>query len=106
MDFGLSQPQTLLRGSIHDFIAQHLPIDRVRTIMSSDTGTDRDLHRQLGDQGIAGLLVPEEHGGVGLGLLDATIAAQELGRGAAPVSFHSAYVMAPLLLGSNGTDEQ
>ena len=71
MDFGLSQPQTLLKSSIREFVAQHLPIERVRTIMSSDSGTDRDLHRQLGDQGIAGLLVPEEHGGVDLGLLDA-----------------------------------
>jgi alkylation response protein AidB-like acyl-CoA dehydrogenase len=106
MDFGLSQPQTLLKSSIRDFVAQHLPIDRVRSIMSTDSGSDRDLHRQLGDQGIAGLLIPLEHGGVDLDLLDATIAAQELGRAAAPVSFHSAYVMAPLLLNSNGTDEQ
>ena len=106
MDFGLSEPQALLKSSIRDFVAQHLPIDRVRTIMDSDTGTDRDLHRQLGEQGIAGLLVPEEHGGVDLDLLEATIAAQELGRAAAPISFHSAYVMAPLLLRSAGTDEQ
>ena len=106
MDFGLSPPQTLLKSSIREFVAQHLSIDRVRTIMSSDTGTDRALHQQLGDQGIAGLLVPEQHGGVDLALLDATIVAQELGRAAAPISFQSAYVMAPLLLRSNGTDEQ
>ena len=106
MDFGLSEPQNLLGDSIRDFLAQNVPISRVREIMESDTGTDRDLHHQLGEQGIAGLLVAEEYGGVGLDLLDATVVAQQLGRGAAPVSYQSAYVMAPLLLQEAGTEAQ
>ena len=106
MDFGLSDAQVMLRSSVRDLLAREAPLERVRKVMESDQGVDRAIHRALGDQGIAGLLVPEEHGGIGLGLLDAAVAAQELGRGAAPVAFHSSYVMAPLLLAAAGSDQQ
>ena len=106
MDFGLSDAQLLLRSSLRDLLARAAPIERVRRIMESETGVDRELHRALGEQGIAGLVVDEEHGGLGLGLLDAVVAAQELGRGAVPVSFHSIYVMAPLLLQAAGSEAQ
>jgi alkylation response protein AidB-like acyl-CoA dehydrogenase len=106
MDFGLSDAQILLRSSLREMLGREAPIERVRKVMETDDGVDRAIHRALGDQGIAGLLVPEEHGGIGLGLLDAAVAAQELGRGAVPVSFHSAYVMAPLLVAAAGTEAQ
>ncbi len=106
MDFGLSDAQVMLRTSVRDLLARESPIARVRQVMESEEGCDRAIHRALGDQGVAGLLVPEQHGGVGLGLLDAAVAAQELARGAAPVSFHSSYVMAPLLIAAAGSEQQ
>src|SRR6187431_2739597 len=106
MDFGLSDAQVMLRSSVRDLLAREAPIERVRRVMESEEGVDRAVHRALGEQGIAGLLVPEEHGGVGLGLLDAAVAAQELGRGAAPVSFHASHVMAPLLIVAAGNEQQ
>ena len=106
MDFGLSEPQNLLRDSIRSFAERSLTIERTRAVMATGTGTDRAIHRELGEQGIAGLFVDEEYGGAGLDALDATIAAQELARCAAPVSYHSAYVMAPLLLQQAGSTAQ
>ncbi|HVR28214.1 MAG TPA: acyl-CoA dehydrogenase family protein [Thermoanaerobaculia bacterium] len=106
MDFGLSDAQLLLRSSLRELLARQAPIERVRKVMESGDGIDRALHRALGEQGITGLLVPEEHGGSGLGLLDAVVVAQELGRAAAPISFHTAYVMAPLLLQAAASDAQ
>lgn len=106
MDFGLSDPQNLLSRSIADFAQRAITIDRVRAVNDSDNSEDRLLHRELAEQGVAGLLVPEQYGGSDLNLLDAAVAAQELGRVAAPLSFHSAYGMAPWLLAHSGTDEQ
>ena len=83
MDFGLSDAQTLLQGSVKSFLAQHVALERVREVMESESGTDRQIHRLLGEQGLAGILVPEGHGGTGLELLDASVVAQELGRAAA-----------------------
>ncbi len=102
MDFGLSEPQQLLGQTVAQFVKENVPLERVRTVMESDDGFDKGLYRELGDQGILGLLVPEEHGGSQLGLLDAVVAAQALARGNVPVHFHDQAVFAPLLLAAAG----
>ena len=51
---------------------------RARIAEGEDEGVG-GLHRSLGAAGVTGLLVPEEQGGAGLGLLEAAVAAQELG---------------------------
>ena len=55
---------------------------------------------------MAGILVPEDQGGSGLGLLDAAVAAQSLGWGVAPVPFLGSAVMAPVALVEAGTPAQ
>ena len=102
MDFGLSEPQQLLRQTVAQFLKDIVPTERVRSIMESEDGYDSKLLTELGDQGVLGLLVPEEHGGAGLGLLDTVVAAQELGRAATPCNFHDQAVYAPLLLAAAG----
>ena len=106
MDFGLTQPQELLRDSIARFLAQDVGIERVRRVMDSESGQDEAIHGQLGDQGITGLLVDMDLGGSELGMQEAGIAAQEIGRAAAPVNFHSSYVLAPLLIAGTGDSER
>ena len=98
MDFGLSDDQALFQQSLRGFLAERVPTERVRTIMESASGHEAALLLQLAEQGVTGILVPEEYGGTGLGLLDAALASEELGRAAVPFSFHSAAVLAPLLL--------
>lgn len=100
MDFGLSQDQSLFQQSLRGYLAERVPMERVRSVMESASGHDAPLLGQLAEQGVTGILVPAEQGGSALGLLDAAIAAEELGRAATPFSFHSAAVMAPLLLGA------
>ncbi len=106
MDFGLTQPQELLRDSIARFLAQDVGVERVRRVMDSESGRDEAIHGQLGDQGITGLLVDMDLGGSELGLQEAAIAAQEIGRAGAPVNFHSSYVLAPLLIAGAGDSER
>ncbi len=107
MDFGLTQPQELLRDSIARFLAQGVGIDRVRRVMDSESGHDEAIHAELGDQGITGLLVDMDRGGSELGMQEAAIAAQEIGRAAAPVNFHSSCVLAPLLIaGADGGERR
>lgn len=106
MDFGLSDAQLLLRSSIAAWLEKQVPIERVRRIMESESGWDGELLRGLGEQGVAGLLISEEHGGTGLALLDVAVAAQELGRAAAPINYHAACVLAPLLLADCGSAAQ
>jgi alkylation response protein AidB-like acyl-CoA dehydrogenase len=104
MDFGLSDDQSLFQQSLRGFLSDRVPTARVRTVMESASGFDAALLEQLGEQGVTGILVPEEFGGTGLGLLDAALAAEELGRAAVPFSFHGAAVLAPLLLAASNDD--
>ncbi len=101
MDFGLSDDQSLFQQSLRGFLADKVPTERVRSIMDTPAAHDAALLAQLGEQGVTGILVPAEYGGTGLGLLDAALAAEELGRAATPFSFHSAAVLAPLLLAAS-----
>ncbi len=98
MDFGLSDDQLLFGDALRGWLGENVPVARVRTVMESAAGHDRELVTGLAAQGATGILVPEVDGGLGLGLLDAAIAAYELGRAAAPFSFHSACVAAPLAI--------
>ena len=102
MDFGLSDPQLLLHRTAAQFLKGSMPIDRVRQIMESPSGFDPDFLKELGDQGLLSLLIAEEHGGMGLGLLDTVVVAQALARANAPLNFHDQAVFSPLLLAACG----
>ena len=84
MDFGLSQDQVLLKETIRRWVEAESPTTRVRAVMESETGHDPALWRALGDLGVTGLMVPPAFGGAGLDLLDAALAAEEMGFGATP----------------------
>jgi alkylation response protein AidB-like acyl-CoA dehydrogenase len=102
MDFGLSQEQVIFSDALAGFLNEHVPIARVRDIMESQDAADAALVKSLAEQGVCGILVGADSGGTGLGLLEAVVAAEQLGAAATPCSFHSAAVMAPLLLAAAG----
>ena len=60
----------------------------------------------LCELGLGGVLVPEEYGGSGLGMMDAALAAEALGYAAAPAPFLGSGVMAPAALRWLGTEAQ
>ena len=68
-----------------------MPIARVRAVSETDPPTFGagigELWSELAELGAAGVLVPEQYGGSGLGLLDASLIAQELGRAVTPSPF-------------------
>lgn len=96
MEFALTEEQRLLDESLRGHLSRTLTLDKLKAIANGAKGFDEGEWQALADFGIAGLLVPEEHGGAGLGLLDAAVAAEALGYHAAPVAFAGAAVMAPL----------
>jgi alkylation response protein AidB-like acyl-CoA dehydrogenase len=106
MDFGLSDDQRLFQEALRGYLADRAPIPRVREVMASTDGHDESLLAGLAEQGVCGILIAAEHGGSQLSLLDAAIAAEELGAAATPYSYHSAGVMAPLAIERGGSDEQ
>ena len=86
----------MLRDSAADFAA--LDAARVRRLRTSDPGFERGVWRQMADLGWLGVLIPEEHGGLGLGLRAAAIIAEQLGRALFPEPYADSAVAATLAL--------
>jgi alkylation response protein AidB-like acyl-CoA dehydrogenase len=104
MDFGLSEDQLLLDQTVRSFLAEQIPIERVRGLRDKDCPNDRGIWRALAELGLSGVLVPEKQGGSGLALFDAVIVSQALGHAATPAPFLSSAIMAPVAFNAIGGD--
>jgi len=106
MEFALSEQQKMMQASIDAALAKACPLDRVRQAADGGEAVAADVWRMLTELGVAGVLIPEEHGGLGLGLLEAALISEALGKHVVPVPFVGTAVMAPLALMMAGTSAQ
>jgi alkylation response protein AidB-like acyl-CoA dehydrogenase len=106
MEFALSEEQVMIQDSFRGTLNRVAPLDRVREVAESGSKLDPAMWDGLVEMGMPSLIIPEEYGGAGLGLMEAAIVAGELGRSAAPVPFVAGVVMAPLAIDLAGNDSQ
>jgi len=78
MNFNLSDDQDMLRSTFARFLDENSSPARVRAAMPS--GFDAPAWKGLAELGAFAIRVPETAGGLGLGLLDATVLMEEAGR--------------------------
>ena len=98
----LTSEQVLLRDAVRGLLAGHAGPD---PSAESEQGYDGALWRRLcGEIGVAGLLVPESHGGAGGSLADVLVVMAELGRALAPVPMLGSAVLATTVLLEAGDD--
>jgi alkylation response protein AidB-like acyl-CoA dehydrogenase len=83
MDFRLSDDQRDLADGIRSMVAGRLPLDRIRASEGAETVISDDDWALLGETGVFALTLPEPEG-VGLGLADAVVVYEELGRALIP----------------------
>ena len=104
----LTEEQEMLRDSARGFLAEHAPVAHLRKLRDGkdSTGFSRDLWRRFAEMGFAGVLVPEEFGGVGLGHVEAGVLLEELGRTLAPSPFFSTAVLVASALKQAGSAAQ
>ncbi|MBI1260802.1 MAG: acyl-CoA dehydrogenase [Rhizobiales bacterium] len=106
MEFGLSEDQRMLQDSLGKLLEKCAPLDHVREIADQSKAYSATVWQALGELGVAGILVPEEHGGMGQTLLDAALIAEALGHHVAPSPFVASCVMAPIALVEAGSPSQ
>ena len=104
----LNQEQSMLRDSARGLIGDKAPVSHLRQLRDARdaSGFSRELWKAFAEMGFAGLLVPEEFGGSGLGCVEAGIVMEEIGRTLMPSPFLATGVLAASALARGGSDAQ
>jgi alkylation response protein AidB-like acyl-CoA dehydrogenase len=105
MDMLLTEDQLALAETVRDYLAgTHGP--EVLRRLDAEGNRDPAIWQGLVDMGLTGLLVPEAQGGLGMGLVDATLIAAECGRAClAEPLVDTAFVGVPWLLAQGKADQ-
>ena len=80
MDFNFSDDQEQLREAVRKWVDKGYDFERRRAIEAA-SGFSREAWDELAGLGLAGLYIPEDEGGMGMGPVEGMIVMEELGRG-------------------------
>lgn len=105
MDFDFSEDQQALRDAVRRFVDKDYGFER-RTQIERAGGFDRSAWEGLAGLGLTALAVPEAHGGLGFGAVEAMVVMEELGRGLVLEPVAQGALIAPALLGKAPDDLQ
>ena len=97
MDLELNEDESALQGALRSFLAGRFTMDDVR---AQADGLDRGRWSELADTGVLGLRLTEADGGAGLGMTEAVLAFEELGRSLVPGPILATHLAAGLVAGA------
>ena len=106
MDFGFSEDQELLRDSARKFLDAECPTTFVRKMMEDDSAHATELWKKAAELGWMGILIPEEHGGIGGSFLDLVVVMEEMGRSLMPGPFLATVLLGGTAVLEGGSDGQ
>ena len=78
MNFELTEDQEMMRDMFARFLDENSSMARVRA--AAPSGFDAGLWKGLAQQGTLSIRVPEDAGGLGMGIFDAALLMDEAGR--------------------------
>ena len=103
----LTEDQELLAQTARDFVRTNSPVSRLRALRDGqEMGFSPDIWQEMAQLGWAGILIPEEYGGAGMGLADLAVVLEAAGRNLAPEPFLSTVLLGGQLLARAGSPEQ
>lgn len=102
MRFELSEDQQLMTASLSRYCQEQIPLETVRATAALDQD-DGAIWRGLTELGLTGVMIAEQAGGSGLGLLDAALVSEQFGYHVVPEHLFGA-VMAAIALQAGKTD--
>ena len=106
MQFGLTDTQETLKKSVREFLNAECPMAVVRKLIETETAHDAGLWSKIAAQGWTGLLIPEEYGGYGMGMVEMAVVLEEMGRALLPGPFMSTTLLAGTIIARGGTAAQ
>lgn len=102
MDLLFTEEQNMLRDMTHTLCADYSTPEVVRKMENDPNGVPTELWQQMSRAGLLGILIPEEHQGMGLGMIDCAVAYEEFGRSLAPGPYFESAVMSAGAIRSAG----
>jgi alkylation response protein AidB-like acyl-CoA dehydrogenase len=106
MRFELSDDQQAIQRTAREFLADRYPPEEVRRLaFEEERGFTDAQWTAIAELGWPALVVPEEDGGLGLGVVELAVVQEELGAALAPSPFLST-VAAAALIADAGSDGQ
>jgi hypothetical protein len=102
MDFDFSDDQQALRDAVAKWVEKSYDFERRRKIVEAG-GFDRGVYNELAELGLTGICVDEDHGGLGMGAVEAMVVLEELGKGIVTEPLAQAFI-ASAVIGTYGSD--
>ena len=107
MNFDFSDDQKLLRDQARKFLQDKCDRSVVRSILEdNEQKYSKELWKDICEMGWTGTVIPEEYGGLGLGMLELCVIAEELGRSLAPIPFSSSIYLFAEFVKAYGSEDQ
>lgn len=106
LDLEFTPEQDMLRDTVRGVCATYAPLEVVRALEDDPVGYPAELWKQLGQLDLIGLLLPEDHGGAGMSLVEGVVLYEELGRALVPVPHLVSAVLCGGALARAGSVEQ
>ena len=106
MDLSFTEEQTILRDMVRSMVEDNSTTELVREMEHDANGVPANLWQQMKDMGLLSITLPEEHGGIGLDMLDCVLIYEELGRGLAPGPHFVSSVISVGAIVKGGSDAQ
>ncbi len=96
MDFDFSDDQQQLRDAVAKWVEKSYDFERRQKIVAAG-GFDRGVYNELAELGLAGIYVSEDHGGMGMGPVEAMVVMEELGRGIVAEPLKQAFITSAVI---------
>ena len=108
MGLVLTQEQAALKDAARKFAQQKMPVTEMRRLRDSNdaTGFDKKIWQEMAQLGWAGILVPEDFGGAGLGYQELGVVFEELGRTLGQSPLLSTAALAVTAINAAGSEAQ
>lgn len=106
MDVRFNEDQIEIARQARRFFENECPIAFVRQMLEDDRGFSEELWAKMAELGWLGMRIPEEYGGLGMGMTYQAVLLEEMGRALLPGPFFSTALLAGEAIMGMGSEEQ
>lgn len=104
MELGLSEEQTLLQDMVRQLCEDRFPLETLRQVEAEPDGFPRSFWQNLCELGVPGISIAERFGGLEMGMLEAALVHEQLGRHLVPTPHFTSSILAAEILTKSGDE--